>query len=101
MKPCSIPRKLGAGRVQCEKVVDTQLPLGPWNPEKESWLSLLIMDGAWMGGRVRPEALRRSCSLDLNEEWLGGRLRAGLVSVTGLKQALGNLISFRSLWLLC
>lgn len=54
-----------------------------------------------MGGRVRPEALRRSCSLDLSEEWLGGRLRAGLVSVTGLKQALGNLISFRSLWLLC
>lgn len=34
MKPCSIPCKLGAGRIQCEKVVDTQLPLGHWKPER-------------------------------------------------------------------
>lgn len=55
-----------------------------------------------MGGRgVRPEALRRSCGLDLSEGGIGGWLQAGLDSVTDLKQALGNLISFRSLWLLC
>lgn len=42
-----------------------------------------------MGGRVRPEALWRSCSLDLSEGGIGGRLQAGLVSVTDVKQAAG------------